>query len=252
MTDSILCSLRAALSRRGICWTWRWKGTVRTRRRCLGRAHRGAMSGDGDEEVARHGQRRGGNGRVRRSEGEEEQAEEEGGAPKESAREKKRSEKVSTLTCVLAHACVQLKLFVDFVDGFCGLMRAGEEGAARFNPRRVTEVEIYSSFLHLIFVEKRRASFKPIMHAVKKPISSVLEKIRLHKLEILEKFSGWYVMFPGGYFNGLLMILLFFAIHFRTNTPVEDSDDDASEPESDSTGHLGCLRLSKWPMILRT
>jgi hypothetical protein len=67
------------------------------------------------------------------------------GAPKESAREKKRSEKVSTLTCVLAHACVQLKLFVDFVDGFCGLMRAGEEGAARFNPRRVTEVEIYLS-----------------------------------------------------------------------------------------------------------
>lgn len=42
-------------------------------------------------------------------------------------------------------------------------------------------------------------------------------------------------MFPGGYFNGLLMILLFFAVHLRTNTPIEDSDDDfaASEPESD-------------------
>jgi hypothetical protein len=99
--------------------------------------------------------------------------------------------------------------------------------------------KIYSSFLHLIFVETRNASFKPIVQTVKKPISSVLEKIHLHKLEILEKFSGWYVMFPGGYFNGLLMILFFFAIHFRTNTPVEDSDDDASEPESDSTGHLG-------------
>jgi hypothetical protein len=47
-------------------------------------------------------------------------------------------------------------------------------------------------------------------------------------------------MFPGGYFDGSLMILLFFAVHFRTNTPTEDSDDDdtASEPESDSAGHL--------------
>jgi hypothetical protein len=53
-------------------------------------------------------------------------------------------------------------------------------------------------------------------------------------------------MFPGGYFNGLLMILLFFAIHFRTNTPVEDSDDDdASEPESDSTGHLGVPQVKQ-------
>jgi hypothetical protein len=99
--------------------------------------------------------------------------------------------------------------------------------------------EIYSSFLHFIFVETRSASFKPIMHRVKKPISSVLEKIHLHKVEILEKFSGWYVMFPGGYLNELLMILFFLAIHFRTNTPVEDSDDDASELESDSTRHLG-------------
>jgi hypothetical protein len=69
--------------------------------------------------------------------------------------------------------------------------------------------EIYSSFLHFIFVETRSASFKPIMHRVKKPISSVLEKIHLHKVEILEKFSGWYVMFPGGYLNELLMILFF-------------------------------------------
>jgi hypothetical protein len=54
------------------------------------------------------------------------------------------------------------------------------------------------------------------------------------------------VIFPGGYFNGLLMILFFFAIHFRTNTPVEDSDDDdASEPESDSTGHLGVPQVKK-------
>jgi hypothetical protein len=45
--------------------------------------------------------------------------------------------------------------------------------------------EIYSE--HLIFVETRSASFKPIVQPVKKPISSVLEKIRLRKLEILKK-----------------------------------------------------------------
>jgi hypothetical protein len=47
--------------------------------------------------------------------------------------------------------------------------------------------EIYSLFLHLIFVETRSASFKPIVQTVKRPISSVLEKICLRKLEILKK-----------------------------------------------------------------
>jgi hypothetical protein len=58
-------------------------------------------------------------------------------------------------------------------------------------------------------------------------------------------------MFPGGYFNGSLMILLFFAVHFRTNTPTEDSDDDdtASEPESDPAGHLEVPQVQMPPDV---
>lgn len=39
-------------------------------------------------------------------------------------------------------------------------------------------------WLILFFAETRKASFKPIAEPVYKPISSVLEKIRLRKLEI--------------------------------------------------------------------
>jgi hypothetical protein len=73
------------------------------------------------------------------------------GAPTESAREKKRSEKVSALTCVFGSCLCSVELFVDFADGFCGLMRAGEECASRFNPRRVTEVAAgYECQQHII------------------------------------------------------------------------------------------------------
>ncbi|KAG2545034.1 hypothetical protein PVAP13_9KG401365 [Panicum virgatum] len=60
--------------------------------------------------------------------------------------------------------------------------------------------------------ETRSASFRPIVQPVCKPISSVLEKIRLRKLEVLKK----------------------------SNTTVEDDDDyaAASEPASDSVVHL--------------
>ena len=42
-------------------------------------------------------------------------------------------------------------------------------------------------FSFLFIVETRRASFKPIVQPVHKPISSVLEKIRLRKMEVLKK-----------------------------------------------------------------
>lgn len=61
--------------------------------------------------------------------------------------------------------------------------------------------------------ETRKASFKPTAEPVYKPISSVLEKIRLRKLEILKKSS----------------------------TPIEeeddDDDDDSSESVSEAAGH---------------
>jgi hypothetical protein len=43
----------------------------------------------------------------------------------------------------------------------------------------------------LFFVETRKASFKPIAEPVYKPISSVLEKIRLRKMEILKMSVLW-------------------------------------------------------------
>ncbi|CAD6215116.1 unnamed protein product [Miscanthus lutarioriparius] len=60
--------------------------------------------------------------------------------------------------------------------------------------------------------ETRRASFKPIVQPVHKPISSVLEKIRLRKMEVLKK----------------------------SHTSIEDSDDNdaAPEPVIDSAVHL--------------
>jgi hypothetical protein len=42
-------------------------------------------------------------------------------------------------------------------------------------------------FSFWFIVETRRASFKPIVQPVNKPISSVLEKIRLRKMEVLKK-----------------------------------------------------------------
>ncbi|CAL4936638.1 unnamed protein product [Urochloa decumbens] len=57
--------------------------------------------------------------------------------------------------------------------------------------------------------ETRSASFRPIVKPVCKPISSVLEKIRLRKLEVLKK----------------------------SNTTIEDNDAD-SEPAIDSAAHL--------------
>ncbi|PAN44402.1 hypothetical protein PAHAL_9G040100 [Panicum hallii] len=67
--------------------------------------------------------------------------------------------------------------------------------------------------------ETRSASFRPIVQPVCKPISSVLEKIRLRKLEVLKK----------------------------SNTTVEDDDDNAaaSEPASDSAVHLDVLKVKE-------
>jgi hypothetical protein len=44
-----------------------------------------------------------------------------------------------------------------------------------------------SLFSFLLIVETRRAWFKPILQTVHKPISSILEKIRLRKMEVLKK-----------------------------------------------------------------
>ncbi|XP_062212786.1 uncharacterized protein LOC133913610 [Phragmites australis] len=74
--------------------------------------------------------------------------------------------------------------------------------------RRVQLDSIHAESQRLLR-ETRSASFKPIMQPVYKPISSVLEKIRLRKLEILKK----------------------------PNTPIEDND-ASSEPVSDSAEHL--------------
>ncbi|CAN6303076.1 unnamed protein product [Urochloa humidicola] len=62
--------------------------------------------------------------------------------------------------------------------------------------------------------ETRSASFRPIVKPVCKPISSVLEKIRLRKLEILKK----------------------------SNTTIEDNDAD-SEPAIDSAVHLDVAQV---------
>uniref|UniRef100_A0ACD6AAP4 Uncharacterized protein n=1 Tax=Avena sativa TaxID=4498 RepID=A0ACD6AAP4_AVESA len=74
--------------------------------------------------------------------------------------------------------------------------------------RRVQLESIHAESQRLLR-ETRKASFKPIAEPVYKPISSVLEKIRLRKLEILKK----------------------------SNTPVEEeeeeADDASSEPEND-------------------
>lgn len=75
--------------------------------------------------------------------------------------------------------------------------------------RRVQLESIHAESQRLLR-ETRKASFKPIAEPVYKPISSVLEKIRLRKLEILKK----------------------------SNTPIEEeeeeeADDESSEPETD-------------------
>ncbi|TVU44465.1 hypothetical protein EJB05_03908 [Eragrostis curvula] len=84
--------------------------------------------------------------------------------------------------------------------------------------RRVQLESIHAESQRLLR-ETRSASFKPVVQPVFKPISSVLEKIRLRKLEIQKK----------------------------KNTPVEDNDDDDATPEpaSDSAGHLEVPRVKE-------
>lgn len=51
-------------------------------------------------------------------------------------------------------------------------------------------------FSFLFIVETRKASFKPTVQPVHKPISSVLEKIRLRKMEVLKKYGFLSLRFP--------------------------------------------------------
>uniref|UniRef100_A0A0D9W0H7 DNA replication checkpoint mediator MRC1 domain-containing protein n=1 Tax=Leersia perrieri TaxID=77586 RepID=A0A0D9W0H7_9ORYZ len=76
--------------------------------------------------------------------------------------------------------------------------------------------------------ETRSASFKPSAKPVYKPISSVLEKIRLRKLEILKK-----------------SVALLFLSGIPIEEEEEDDDDDSSEAVSGSIGDLGTPQVKE-------
>ncbi|KAL5217453.1 hypothetical protein ABZP36_018137 [Zizania latifolia] len=84
-------------------------------------------------------------------------------------------------------------------------------GKKRSEKERRVQLDSIHAESQRLLRETRSASFKPTAQPVYKPISSVLEKIRLRKLEILKK----------------------------SNIPNEEDDDGSSEPVSDSTGYLG-------------
>ncbi|KAK3145714.1 hypothetical protein QOZ80_3BG0256480 [Eleusine coracana subsp. coracana] len=92
-----------------------------------------------------------------------------------------------------------------------GAPKESARGKKRSEKERRVQLDSIHAESQRLLRETRSASFKPTVQPVYKPISSVLEKIRLRKLEILKK----------------------------TNAPIEDNDDDHSEPVSDSAGHLG-------------
>ncbi|KAK3148985.1 hypothetical protein QOZ80_3AG0211350 [Eleusine coracana subsp. coracana] len=94
-----------------------------------------------------------------------------------------------------------------------GAPKESARGKKRSEKERRVQLDSIHAESQRLLRETRSASFKPTVQPVYKPISSVLEKIRLRKLEILKK----------------------------TNAPIEDNDDndDHSEPASDSAGHLG-------------
>ncbi|KAG8061306.1 hypothetical protein GUJ93_ZPchr0003g18225 [Zizania palustris] len=89
-------------------------------------------------------------------------------------------------------------------------------GKKRSEKQRRVQLDSIHAESQRLLRETRSASFKPTAQPVYKPISSVLEKIRLRKLEILKK----------------------------SNVPNED-DDGSSEPVSDSTGYLGVPQLKE-------
>ncbi|XP_062214236.1 uncharacterized protein LOC133915185 [Phragmites australis] len=92
-------------------------------------------------------------------------------------------------------------------------------GKKRSEKERRVQLDSIHAESQRLLRETRSATFKSIVQPVCKPISSVLEKIRLRKLEILKKL----------------------------NTPIEDNDDnDASlDPVSDSAEHLGVPQVKE-------